>query len=242
MKQSQMTKTVQNQTITKQNQIAVTIPITGRLGDLYGRKPFVLAAVVLFIVASAACGLAQTMPQLVVARAFQGFASGMLIGVVAACVPDLFPDRARRVRWQVLLSSSFGAALAVGPALGGWVTEHFGWRWVFFVSLPVALVALPMVARYLPHTVHHDGRDRSIDWLGAVLLAAAVGALLFAAEYGQTRGLASAPSLALWAATGAAAILFVRHQYRTRAPIVPPAVLDEPAARRLMLLGVDRKS
>jgi EmrB/QacA subfamily drug resistance transporter len=217
---------------------AVTIPVTGRLGDLYGRKPFVLAAVVLFTLSSAACGMAQTMPQLVFARGVQGFASGMLIGVVAACVPDLFPDRAQRVRWQVLLSSSFGVALAVGPALGGWVSEHLGWRYVFFVNLPVALTALPMVARYLPHTVHHDGGSRAIDWLGAVLLAAAVAALLFAAEAAQGHGLASAPSLALWAATGVTATLFFRHQYRTAAPIVPPAVLDDRAARRLMLLGV----
>ncbi len=216
---------------------AVTIPITGRLGDLYGRKPFVLAAVVLFTLASAACGLAQTMPQLIAARAAQGFAGGMLIGVAAACVPDLFPDRVQRVRWQVLLSSAFGFALAVGPALGGWVTEHLGWRWVFFVNLPIALVALPVVARWLPHIVNHAG-SRKIDWLGAVLLTAAVGTLLFAAQYGQAHGLASAPSLALWGATGVAATLFFRHQYRTAAPIVPPAVLDDRGARRLMMLGV----
>lgn len=217
---------------------AITIPITGRLGDLYGRKPFVLAAVVLFTLASAACGLAQTMMQLILARAAQGLAGGMLIGVVAACVPDLFPDRVQRVRWQVLLSSSFGVALAIGPWLGGWVTEHLGWRYVFFVSLPVALAALPVVWRYLPHTVHHDGSDRRIDWFGAVLLAAAIAGLLFAAEYAQVHGLASAPSLALWALTVVASTAFFRHQYRTAAPIVPPAVLDDRASRLLMVLGV----
>jgi len=217
---------------------AVAIPIAGRLGDLYGRKPFVLVSVVLFALASAACGMAQTMLQLVLARGAQGLGGGMLIGVASACVADLFPDRVQRVRWQVLLSSSFGVALAVGPTLGGWLTEHMGWRYVFLVNLPIALVALPVVWRWLPHVVHHEGDDRSIDWLGALLLAVAVCGLLFAAEYGQSHGLASAPSLALWAVTSGAAVLFIRHQYRSPAPIIPVAVLDNPAARTLMLLGV----
>ncbi len=217
---------------------AVTIPIAGRLGDLYGRKPFVIAATAMFAIASAACGLAQTMMQLVIARGAQGFAGGVLIGVVAACVPDLFPDRIQRVRWQVLLSSSFGVALAIGPTLGGWLAEHAGWRWVFFVNLPVALVALPVVWRWLPHVVHHSDNERRIDWTGAALLTLAVAGLLFAAEFTQARGVTSALTLTLWAATAASAAAFFRHQYHTPAPIVPAAVLDDAGARRLMLLGV----
>ncbi len=217
---------------------AVTIPIAGRLGDLYGRKPFVIAATVMFALASAACGGAQTMMHLVLARGAQGFASGVLIGVVAACVPDLFPDRVQRVRWQVLLSSSFGFALAIGPTLGGWLTEHAGWRWVFMVNLPVALLALPVVWRWLPHVVHHEDSERRIDWSGAALLTLAIGGLLFAGEFTQAYGIVSLPSIALWAATGVSAIAFFRHQYRTPAPIIPPAVLSDAGARRLMLLGV----
>lgn len=217
---------------------AVMIPLTGRLGDLYGRKPFVLASVFLFACASVACGLSQTMLQLVLARACQGVAGGMLLGVASACVPDLFPAATQRVRWQVLLSSSYGVALAIGPWLGGWLTEHTSWRWVFFVNLPVALAALPTVAFFFPHIVHHDSDDKSIDWLGAALMAVAVGGLLAAAEFAQGHGLWSATSLALWLGTGLASYVFFRHQYRTRAPIIPPVVLDNTAARQLMALGV----
>ena len=120
----------------------------------------------------------QTMPELcetMLARGVQGLAGGMLVGVAFACVPDLFPDRLQRVRWQVMLSASFGVASALGPALGGWMTEHAGWRSVFYVNLPVALLALPVIWRYLPHIVHHDGEEeRSIDWLGALLMTAAI--------------------------------------------------------------------
>jgi EmrB/QacA subfamily drug resistance transporter len=217
---------------------AVTIPITGRLGDLYGRKPFVLAGVVLFALASAACGFAQTMLQLVLARGVQGLAGGMLIGVITACVPDLFPDRLQRVRWQVMLSSTFGIAQAIGPSLGGWLTENAGWRYVFYVNLPVAALALPVIWRYLPRIVHRPDGDRSIDWLGALLLAVAICGLLLSAELGQERGFASWPSIGAWAATAAFATAFFRHQYRTPAPIIPPALLDDGAARKLMLLGV----
>lgn len=217
---------------------AVMIPITGRLGDLYGRKPFVLSAVLFFAMASVACGFSQTMFQLVVSRGMQGLAGGMLLGVASACVPDLFPDAAQRVRWQVLLSSSYGVALAVGPWLGGWLTEHTSWRLVFFVNLPVAVAALLMVWIFFPHVVHHKGEDRNLDWLGAVLLLLVICGLLGSAEYSQVHGFANAMSLGIWAVASALAYGFFRHQYHTTAPIIPPKVLDDSGARKLMLLGV----
>ena len=217
---------------------AVMIPITGRLGDLHGRKPFVLAAVVLFALASIACAASQTMLQLVGARALQGLAGGMLLGVASACVPDLFPDAVQRVRWQVLLSAGYGVALAVGPWLGGWLTEHAGWRYVFLVNLPLALAALLMVWRYFPHIVQHAQGDRTIDWLGALLLLLAICGLLAAAETSQMHGFGSVQALGLWAGTGALVYGFFRHQYHTSAPIIAPALLDNRGARKLMLLGV----
>jgi len=217
---------------------AVMIPITGRLGDLYGRKPFVLVAVILFTLASAACGLAQSMLQLVLARGLQGLGGGMLVGVAFACVPDLFPDRMRRVRWQVMLSATFGISTAIGPSLGGWLTEHAGWRSVFYVNLPVALAALVMIWLYLPRIVHHEDEDRSIDWLGALLLAASICGLLLATENGQSHGFGDLRTLGLWAAAAICAVVFVRHQYHTGAPIIPPEMLDNSGARKLMALGI----
>ncbi|MEI8156839.1 MAG: MFS transporter [Burkholderiales bacterium] len=217
---------------------AVMIPIAGRLGDLYGRKPFVLMAVFLFAIASIACGAAQSMLQLVIFRGLQGLAGGMLLGVASACVPDLFPDAAQRVRWQVLLSSCYGVALAVGPWLGGWLTEHVSWRYVFFVNLPVAVAALIMVWTFFPHLVHHEEKDRSIDWAGAILLLLGICSLLAAAEYSQAYGFLHIASLALWSLSGVLVYSFFRHQYRTRAPIIPPSVLDDSGARKLMILGI----
>ena len=110
---------------------AIFTPIIGRLGDIHGRKPFLIAAIVLFTAASVFCGMASSMLALVFARALQGAGGGMLIGSAFASVPDLFPDLKQRVRWQVLLSSAFGISSAIGPALGGLMTEHIGWRMFF---------------------------------------------------------------------------------------------------------------
>jgi len=98
---------------------AIFIPIIGRLGDIHGRKPFLIGAIALFTIASVLCGLSTSMLQLVMARALQGAGGGMLVGSAFASVPDLFPDLKQRVRWQVMLSSAFGISSAVGPALGG---------------------------------------------------------------------------------------------------------------------------
>ncbi|WP_200917224.1 MDR family MFS transporter [Jeongeupia sp. HS-3] len=216
---------------------AVMIAITGRLGDLYGRKPFVLAAIVLFTLASVLCGMSQSMLQLVLARALQGIGGGMLAGAAFASVSDLFPDPMQRVRWQAMLSATFGIATAMGPALGGWLTEHLGWRSVFYVNLPIGLLALPVVWRYLPHVLNHDGDDRSIDWLGAVLLAASFCAILFTTERIGIMGLLNPWLWAMLAGTALVCWLFIRHQRRSRAPIIPPRLFIERAVRQLCALG-----
>jgi EmrB/QacA subfamily drug resistance transporter len=216
---------------------AVLIPIIGRLGDLYGRKPFVLASVVLFTLASVLCAASQTMMQLVLARGLQGIGGGMLTGVAFASVTDLFPDRIQRVRWQAMMSATFGVASAVGPALGGWLTEHAGWRSVFYINVPVALLAFPMAWRFLPKIVHHEG-DRSVDWLGAVLLALGIGALLLGTEKGQSAGFTSLWFIGLSAATVVLAVSFVRHQFHTDAPVIPMRMFERSGVRRLTALSV----
>lgn len=104
----------------------ITVPIFGRLGDYYGRKPFVMVSIVVFTLASALCGMATSMPFLVLARGLQGIGGGMLVGTAFACIPDLFPDSHVRLRWQVMMSAAFGIANAVGPSLGGVLTEEIG--------------------------------------------------------------------------------------------------------------------
>ncbi|HQT27198.1 MAG TPA: MFS transporter, partial [Burkholderiales bacterium] len=108
----------------------IALPIFGKLGDEHGRKPFVVVAIILFTLASMLCGASFSMLQLVLSRALQGIAGGMLITTSFASVPDLFPDARERLRWQVLFSTAFGIANAIGPSLGGYLTQYWGWRYV----------------------------------------------------------------------------------------------------------------
>jgi EmrB/QacA subfamily drug resistance transporter len=216
---------------------AVMIPIMGRLGDLYGRKPFVIGSIVLFTLASVLCGLAQSMLQLVLARGLQGIGGGMLTGVAFASVSDLFPERLQRVRWQAMLSATFGISTAIGPSLGGWLTENAGWRSVFYVNIPVALLALPVVARYLPHIVHDEGKDKSIDWFGALLLAISVSTLLLATEQGQMHGFVQPLFIGLAVAAIVTGALFIWHQHHSKAPIIAPRLFANHAVRQLAGLG-----
>ncbi len=217
---------------------AILIPVTGRLGDLHGRKPYLLAAIALFTLASALCGVAGSMLQLVLARGLQGIGGGMLVGSAFASVSDLFPETLERVRWQVMLSAAYGIASALGPALGGWMTEHLGWRSVFYVNLPVGLIALPVVWRYLPRLVHRQERPgQAIDWLGVLLLTLAIGTLLAITEFGEHLGFASVPFWGLVALFVFLGAVFLRHQHRTPAPIIPPALFADATVRRLGLLA-----
>lgn len=155
----------------------ITIPVFGRLGDYYGRKPFVIASVLLFTFASVLCGMSGSMMQLVLARGLQGVGGGMLVGTAFACIPDLFPDAHVRLRWQVLLSAAFGIANAVGPSLGGFLTQYAGWRSVFYVNVPIGLLSLPFLWMYLPRIRQMQGRGIRLDWQGALLVALGLGSL-----------------------------------------------------------------
>ncbi|WP_153099346.1 MDR family MFS transporter [Paraburkholderia hayleyella] len=162
----------------------ITVPIFGRLGDYYGRKPFVIASIIVFTAASVLCGMADNMLFLVFARGLQGIGGGMLVGTAFACIPDLFPDSVVRLRWQVMMSSAFGIANAVGPSLGGILTQYYGWRSVFYVNLPVGLLSLFFVWRYLPHLrqIAHTEKMR-LDWPGALLIAVTLGCLQLFVEW-----------------------------------------------------------
>ncbi|PND32855.1 MFS transporter [Achromobacter pulmonis] len=198
----------------------ITIPIFGRLGDYYGRKPFVVTAIVLFTLASALCGAADSMFALVLARALQGIGGGMLVGTAFASIPDLFPDPHVRLRWQVMVSAAFGIANAVGPSLGGMLTEHYGWRSVFYVNLPIGVLGLWFVARYLPRLRSHTDGPVRLDWQGALLIALALGSLQLLVELLPQQGL-SAGLLLLGAVSLAAFALLYWWEKRCPHPLLP---------------------
>src|SRR3954464_6804212 len=163
----------------------VATPLWGKLGDRHGRRPLLMSALALFLTASAACGLAQTLGQLVAARALQGVAAGGLMALAMASVGDLVDPR-ERPRWQGRIAVAFSAAAIVGPLIGGLLVEHASWRWVFYVNLPLGLAALAGLHLRLPAPAI-ERPARALDALGAGLLAAATTAFMLACIWGGTR-------------------------------------------------------
>lgn len=161
----------------------ITVPIFGRLGDFYGRKPFVIASIIIFTTASILSGMADSMLHLILSRALQGVGGGMLVGTAFACIPDLFPVAAVRLKWQVFLSSSYGIASVVGPSLGGFLTEYYGWRSIFFVNVPISLLGLWFVWQYLPLIRYQHKQVIRLDWVGAVLITLALCSLQLFVEF-----------------------------------------------------------
>jgi EmrB/QacA subfamily drug resistance transporter len=216
----------------------VMVPVWGKLGDLYGRKPILLAGIGLFLFGSWLSGLAGefgTLPllgggmvQLVVFRAIQGLGGGALFTTAFAIIADLFPPR-ERGKFAGLFGGVFGLASAVGPLLGGYFTDHGtvsiaghiveGWRWVFYLNLPMGLVALFMVIAKMPKLSH--AAKGSIDYLGAVLIAAACVPLLLALTFGGQKYAWDSPVvLGLLAMFVICTILFVIVEKRVKDPII----------------------
>jgi EmrB/QacA subfamily drug resistance transporter len=159
----------------------VTVPLYGKLGDVYGRKRLILFAIVVFVVGSALCGIAQNMTELVAFRAVQGVGAGGLIPLAMAVVGAIIPPRDRG-RYQGLIGSVFGSASILGPAIGGLIVDHTTWRWIFYVNVPIGALALVVIWMTMPQRAAHA--ERSIDWGGAALLGASSTALLLGLVWG----------------------------------------------------------
>ncbi|MPR04702.1 MFS transporter [Pseudomonas sp. MAFF 212408] len=214
----------------------VTIPIFGRLGDYYGRKPFVLAATLIFTLASLACAVANDMLVLVLGRALQGVGGGMLIGTAFACIPELFPDTRQRLRWQMLLSAMFSVVNAIGPGLGGYLTGVYGWRSVFYINLPLGCLALLIAWRYLPWYRPQQRSGIRLDWPGALLIALALGSLQLFVEWLGHSSLAMSASLGL--ACIAAIIALWHWERRFAHALLPVALFSLPSMRLLFVLSM----
>ncbi|WP_152645754.1 MDR family MFS transporter [Streptacidiphilus albus] len=180
----------------------IATPLYGKLSDLYGRKPFFLAAISIFIVGSMACTFSTSMIELAGFRAFQGIGAGGLMSLALAIIGDIVPPR-ERARYQGYILAVFATSSVLGPLVGGFLAGQStilgiaGWRWVFLVNVPIGIAALVVVAKVL--NVPHKRREHRIDWLGAVLIAVGVVPLLLVAEQGQGWGWSSTRSLACFA-------------------------------------------
>lgn len=198
---------------------AASTPIWGKLGDLYGRKGIFLTSIVIFLAGSAACGAAQTMAQLIGFRALQGLGAGGLIVGVMAIIGELIPPR-ERGKYQGLFASVMGIAMIGGPLAGGAITDHFGWRWAFYLNLPLGAVAFTMVVLVL-HLPRKRGAAR-IDYLGAVLLTTSITALVLLTTWGGTEyAWGSAVIVSLGVLGVVTFALFLRTERRVAEPLLP---------------------
>ncbi|MBL7496828.1 MFS transporter [Frankia sp. CNm7] len=198
----------------------VSTPIWGKLGDLYGRKIFFQAAIILFLVASALAGLSQNMGQLIAFRGLQGLGGGGLIIGAQTIIGDILSPR-ERGRYQGVFSGLFGMASVIGPLLGGLFVEHLSWHWVFYVNLPIGALAFMIVTAVLPASPNRV--KRSIDYLGTVLLAGAASSLvLFTSLGGTTLAWDSAASIGLVVGGCVLLVAFGFVERRVTEPILPP--------------------
>ena len=198
----------------------ITVPIAGKLSDLYGRKPFFMAGVALFMTASILAGISQTMLQLIIFRGLQGVGAGMIIANSFAIIGDLFPP-SERGKYIGLFSGVFGIASIIGPTLGGFITDNLSWRWVFYVNIPVGIVALTVLWFGFPWVRARDVQ-RSIDYWGVAGLILAVVPLLLAFVWGgDLYPWASPQILGLLAAAAGGIILFIWAERRAVEPIMP---------------------
>lgn len=191
----------------------VMVPIYGKLSDLIGRKPIILFALIVFLVGSALAGTSQTMTMLIGFRGFQGLGGGGLIAMATAIIGDLFSPR-ERARWQGLLGAIFGATFILGPTAGGYITDHFSWRWVFYVNLPLGVVALLALIFLMP-TLRQPVAGARIDVLGALLLIFGVVPLLLGFNWAGSQYAWISPQI-IGLLGGAAVVLIAFFLYEAR--------------------------
>lgn len=197
----------------------VVVPLVGKLSDIYGRKPFLLGGMVLFLVASAGCGAAPSMTALIAFRAVQGIGGGIVFSSVFATIGDLFSP-AERGKYTGLFTGTFALASVLGPTAGGLLTDTLGWRWVFYINIPVGAVALPAIWYNLPWA-RGDRRPR-IDVVGALCLSTAtISGLLGLAWAGEDYGWTSPVTLGLFALSALALVAFAVQELRHPEPIIP---------------------
>jgi EmrB/QacA subfamily drug resistance transporter len=197
----------------------VIIPLVGKLGDIYGRKMFLIGGVALFMVSSAACGAATSMPMLIWMRAVQGIGGGMIFASVFATMGDIFAP-AERGKYIGLFTGMFSLASLLGPTVGGTLTDHLSWRWVFFVNVPVSLIAMPAIWFNLPSKARH--LQPKLDFLGAALLSAASVMVLLALVWaGDKYAWGSAEIVGLLGGAAILLVAFVFQEHRHPEPILP---------------------
>src|SRR5579863_6458665 len=198
----------------------VSIPIYGKLSDIYGRRTFFIGGMVLFLVGSALSGTSQNMTQLIIYRGIQGLGAGAMMPLAIAIIGDIFPP-SERGKWQGLITSVFGLATIIGPILGGAITDNWGWRWVFYVNMPIGIIAIVTAGFVMPKIVQR--KHHTIDYIGtAALIAFAVPLLLGFSWAGTQYAWNSWQVILMFAVSAVMLVAFVLIELRAAEPIISP--------------------
>ncbi|MGH6860341.1 MAG: MDR family MFS transporter [Phyllobacterium sp.] len=215
---------------------SAVMPIYGKIGDLFGRKYVIMTAITIFTIGSAVCGLAISMNTLIAARVLQGLGGGGIMVSIFSINADLFQPR-ERARYQSYSSLVLMASGAIGPVLGGTMSELFGWRSIFLVNIPVGIIVLIGLFLMLPY--RKPERKPKIDYAGAVLLAMTTSCIVLTADSAELFGSLISPQSALLVGlAGVCAISWILVERRAAEPIVPPALFRNPTFPLLLIISI----
>jgi EmrB/QacA subfamily drug resistance transporter len=213
----------------------VTVPIYGKLADMYGRKPVFLVGAMLFIVGSALCGLSTTMEMLVLFRAIQGLGAGAVLPVAITVVGDIYPAR-DRARIQAMLSAVWASSALIGPAMGGLITDLVDWRWVFYVKIPFGAIAIVLFWVFLQESV--PPRRSRADYAGAALLVSGLTLLLVGLMQDGPQAAALIPQWAILGLSAALMALFLLQERRAAEPLLPLALFKSRVISTASAIGL----
>lgn len=213
---------------------AIGTPIMGKLSDLFGRRNVFQITLAIFIIGSLLCGLSQSMNQLIAFRAIQGLGGGAIQALAFAMLGDILPPR-ERGRYIGIFTLAFVGAALVGPLLGGFIIDHFSWPWIFYINVPLGLIAMGVT--HLALRLPFPRRKARIDWWGAALLSAGIACSMIALEEGQ-RGWTQRHVVILFVVAGVATVGFIAVERRTEEPIIPLRLFSDRAVLTATVIGM----